>query len=158
MAIPKPKWLVGSCIVISLVLSAPGRSESDTASKAKGWYVNVYFPHWQDSSTLDLADAAKHYRDPYFRHSIGGFVTTSFLSAEFSTLVADEIARGWLGDNLERIESKIVNKTTASLDVRVASRMSDGSREQHCIWYLVENSEGRWLIANVVEQSCEETY
>ena len=102
---------------------------------------------------MELARAAEHYRDPYFRHAIGGYTATSFLNDDFVALVAHEIRRGWLGDDLLGIESRMVNQTTATLDVRVASRISDGSREHHCIWYLVDNSEGRWLITNVVGAS-----
>ena len=143
-------------VVLSLAipLTAVPR-ENNRALKAEGWFINVYFPLWNDTSTLDLAAVAEHYRDPYFEHSIGRFEATTFPTCEFSKLVTKEIDRGWLGDDLEKLESSMVNETTASLNVRVVSRMRDGSSENFCFWYLVENSEGRWLITNVIEKSCE---
>ena len=134
----------------------PSQAKSDVASQAATWYRDVYFSHWRDTSVLVLEDVAPHYSDPYLRHSIGSFSAKTFPEAEFSALVASEIRRGWVGDDLTSAKAELVNQSTVVLHVRVASKLRDGSSNSHCIWYLVSGSSGRWLITNVAEQVCEQ--
>ena len=63
-------------------------------------------------------------------------------------------AEGWLGTDVEALDTKLLNASTVVFDVEWHDRNDDGSTENSCGWYFADKIDGEWLLSQYISMSC----
>ena len=146
---------MGTCgtrlLTMLFVISTSFPSALDEPTQAPDpttWYKTVYFPHWEDTSTLELNDVEQHFFRPYFNHESVNTRLVRVPNPEFAASVQTDIARGWIGDSISFIESESINSHTATIRVKIQSSMENSPDERFCFWYIVSKRDESWGVTS----------
>lgn len=61
---------------------------------------------------------------------------------------------GWLGTDVEQLDTRLLNESTALFDIKWRDRNDDGSTEITCGWYIADKSGEKWLLSQYIEIGC----
>ncbi|MDJ0792760.1 MAG: hypothetical protein QNI98_00850 [Woeseiaceae bacterium] len=63
-------------------------------------------------------------------------------------------SEGWLGTEVEKLDTKLLNATTSVFDIKWRDLNHDGSTEYECGWYFADKIEEKWLLSQHIVMAC----
>jgi len=136
-----------------LVLLTAMPASADTAEDLDQWFRNGYAALYVEDAWDRAGEFAQYIADEIVVRSDDGLVVTDVKGFVVDSL--DEWrSEGWLGTDVARLETKMLNATTAVFDIKWLDRNDDGSTELSCGWYLADKIGDRWLLSQYIAMTC----
>ena len=128
-------------------------ASADTAEDLDRWFRDGYADLYVENSWEHADDFAQYIADVITLRSDDGLV-----ELDVNSFVVDSLdvwrSEGWLGTDVEELDTKLLNATTAVFDVKWRDRNDDGSIEHECGWYVADKIGGKWLLSQYVAMTC----
>jgi hypothetical protein len=126
---------------------------ADTAEGLDKWFRDGYAALYVEDS-WDHADEFAQYIAKVITTRSDTGVTESGVNGFVIDSLAAWRAEGWLGTDVETLDTKLLNATTAVFDVKWLDRNADGSTADECGWYVADKIAGKWLLSQYILMSC----
>jgi hypothetical protein len=105
-------------------------------------------------NSWDRADEfAQYFADEVTTRSDDGPVVSD-VNGFVVELLEEWRSDGWLGSDVQELDTKLLNATTAVFDIKWLDRNADGSTENECGWYVADKIDGKWLLSQYITMSC----
>ena len=128
-------------------------ASADTAEDLDKWFRDGYAALYVAESWEHADKFAQYFADVMTTRTDNGVV-----ESDVNGFVVDALAvwrsGGWLGTDVEELDTKLLNASTAVFDVKWLDRNADGSTENECGWYLADKIDGKWLLSQYIAMSC----
>ena len=130
-------------------------ASADTAEDLDKWFRDGYAALYVENSWEHADEFAQYFADVMTTRSDNGITEGDVTSFVVESL---EVWRsgGWLGTDVQELDTKLLNATTAVFDVKWHDRNADGSTANECGWYLADKIDGKWLLSQYISMSCTE--
>ncbi len=128
-------------------------ASADTAEDLDSWFRDGYANLYVENSWEHADEFAQYIADVITLRSDDGLVELDVNSFVVDSLDAWR-SEGWLGTDVEELDTKLLNATTAVFDVKWRDRSDDGSIEYECGWYVADKIAGKWLLSQYVAMTC----
>ena len=144
-------------IVYGLLLSvfAAAPALADNAEAMDKWFRDGYAALYVEESWNRADEFAQYFADSIEYRSDEGIV-----KADVNGFVIDSLEvwrdEGWLGTDVESLDTKMLNSTTVVFDVVWKDRNNDGSTSFECGWYVADKIDGVWLLSQYIATTCTE--
>ena len=130
-------------------------ASADTAENLDKWFREGYAALYVEDSWEHADEFAQYFADVIMERSDDGLV-----ESDVNGFVVDSLevwrSGGWLGSDVEELDTKLLNATTAVFDIKWLDRNADGSTENECGWYVADKIDGKWLLSQYIAMSCTE--
>ena len=143
----KLNWAPLLVALVALPVSA------DTAEDLDRWFRDGYAALYVENSWEKADEFAQYFADDITVRTDDGLV-----KADVNSFVVDSLevwrSEGWLGTDVEKLDTKLLNAKTAVFDVNWLDRNDDGSTGNECGWYVADKIDGKWLLSQYIAMSC----
>ena len=128
-------------------------ASADTAEDLDKWFRDGYAALYAENAWEHADEFAQYFADVITTRSSNGVSDENVTSFVVDSL---EVWRseGWLGTDVEALDTKLLNATTAVFDVKWRDRSADGSTAYECGWYFADKIDGKWLLSQYISMSC----
>ena len=128
-------------------------ASADTAEDLDDWFRDGYAALYVQDSWEHADEFAQYFAEVITYRSDEGLVDSDVNDFVIESL---EVWRseGWLGTDVEELDTKLLNATTAVFDIKWRDRNADGSSENECGLYVAEKIDGKWLLSRYIVMSC----
>ena len=136
-----------------LVALAALPASADTVEDLDSWFRDGYAALYAENS-WDMADEFAQ----YFTEDISVRSDDGLSTVDINAFVLDDLevwrSEGWLGTDVEELDTKLLNSKTVVFDVKWRDRSADGSTAYECGWYIADKNDGKWLLSQYIAMSC----
>ncbi len=128
-------------------------ASADTAEDLDKWFRDGYAALYAENA-WDRADEFAQYLTEIitYRSDEGQY------KLDVNEFVVDSLevwrSEGWLGTDVARLDTRLLNATTAVFDIKWKDRNDDGSTEYECGWYFADKIDGQWLLSQYIVMDC----
>ena len=130
-------------------------ASADTAEDLDKWFRDGYAALYVENAWDRADEFAQYFADEIAYRSDDGLAISNV-----DGFVVDSLdvwrSEGWVGTDVEELDTKLLNATTAVFDVRWQDRNSDGSNGSECGWYVADKADGKWLLSQYIAMPCAE--
>lgn len=146
------KKLSWATILLTLA-AAPTLAE--TADELDQWFRDGYAALYVENSWERADEFAQYFADEITVRSANGMAKSDVNGFVVNAL---EVWRseGWLGTDVAKLDTKLLNATTAVFDVKWLDRNDDGSTGFECGWYIADKVGGQWLLSQYISMECRD--
>ena len=134
-------------------LAPPAAAE--TAEDLDTWFREGYAALYEKNAWDHADDFAQYIADVITTRSDDG-LSESAADSFLVDYLEEWRSEGWLGSDVEELDTKLLNATTAVFDIKWLDRNADGSTENDCAWYVADKIDGKWLLSQYITMSCFE--
>ena len=144
------KKLSWASLLIALV-ALP--ASADTAEDLDKWFRDGYAALYVEDSWEHADQFAQYFADVITTRTNDGLTESDVNGFVVESL---EVWRseGWLGSDVEELDTKLLNASTAVFDIKWLDRNADGSTANECGWYVADKIDGKWLLSQYISMSC----
>jgi len=142
--------LIWATLLIALV-ALP--ASADTAEDLDEWFRDGYADLYVEKSWERAEEFAQYFAEVITFRSDDGLVESDVNDFVIESLDVWR-SEGWLGTDVEALDTKLLNATTAVFDIKWRDRNADGSTENECGWYVADKIAGKWLLSQYISMSC----
>ena len=128
-------------------------ASADTAEDLDKWFRDGYAALYVEDSWDHAEEFAQYFADVITVRSNNG-VRESDANRFVINSLEGWRAEGWLGTDVEALDTKLLNASTVVFDVEWHDRNDDGSTENTCGWYFADKIDGEWLLSQYISMSC----
>jgi len=128
-------------------------ASADTAEDLDKWFRNGYAALYVENSWEHADEFAQYFADVVTTRSDNG-VTEGDVTSFVVESLEEWRSGGWLGTDVQELDTKLLNATTAVFDIIWLDRNADGSTENECGWYVADKIDGKWLLSQYIAMSC----
>ena len=136
-----------------LLLTAALTAIADNAEDLDNWFRDGYASLYVENSWDHADEFAQYFTDIIYYRSDEGM-----LAADVNEFLVDSLEvwrdEGWLGSDVDSLDTRLLNATTVLFDIRWLDRNSDGSTENECGWYIADKIDGEWLLSQYIQMEC----
>ena len=144
------KKLSWASLLIALV-ALP--ASADTAEDLDKWFRDGYAALYVEDSWEHADEFAQYFADVMTTRTNDG-LTESDVNGFVVELLEEWRSEGWLGSDVQELDTKLLNASTAVFDIKWLDRNADGSTENECGWYVADKIDGKWLLSQYIAMSC----
>jgi hypothetical protein len=130
-------------------------ASADTAEDLDKWFRDGYGALYAENAWEHADEFAQYFTDVITYRSDNGFGESDVNGFVVESL-EEWRSEGWLGTDVQDLDTKLLNATTAVFDVKWRDRNADGSTEYECGWYLADKIDGKWLLSQYIAMSCSD--
>ena len=138
---------------ILLVAFTSFPAAADTAEDLDSWFREGYAALYVEDSWEHADEFAQYFAPIIWDRSDDGLVESD-VNGFVIDLLDGWRDDGWLGTDIAKLDTKLLNATTAVFDVKWMDRIADGSTAYECGWYLADKVEGKWLLSQWIATEC----
>ncbi len=128
-------------------------ASADTAEDLDKWFRDGYAALYVEDSWEHADEFAQYFADVIAFRSDDGLT-----ESDINGFVVDSLevwrSDGWVGTDVQELDTKLLNASTAVFDIKWRDRNVDGSTANECGWYLADKSDGKWLLSQYIVMSC----
>jgi len=130
-------------------------ASADTAEDLDKWFRDGYAALYVEDSWEHADEFAQYFAEVITTRTANGPV-----ESDVNGFVVEQLevwrSEGWLGSDVQELDTKLLNATTAVFDINWLDRNADGSTANECGWYLADKIDGKWLLSQYIAMSCTE--
>lgn len=145
----KPSWI----LLLIALYAVP--ASADTAEELDQWFRDGYAALYVENAWEQGHEFAQYFTDVIAYRTDDGLV-----EADVDTFVINSLevwrSEGWQGTDVARLETKLLNATTAVFKIKWRDRNEDGSTGYECGWYFADKTGGKWLLSQYIAMECAE--
>lgn len=143
-------------LICALLLTVPFASaaSADSASDLDAWFRDGYAALYKEKAWEHADEFRQYFADVIAYRTDDGLVTSDVNGFLLDSLEAWR-NEGWVGSDVESLETKVLNATTAMFDIKWKDRSTDGSVEFECGWYFADKIDGEWLLSQYIVTPCD---
>ena len=140
------------CTALILIMTALPAA-ADTAAELDKWFRDGYAALYVENSWDRADEFAQYFADEIVYQSAEGRSVADVNEFVVNSL---EVWRneGWVGTDVERLDTKMLNATTVLFNVKWRDRNDDGSTGNECGWYFADRTDGQWLLSQYIQVEC----
>ena len=128
-------------------------ASADTAEDLDKWFRDGYAALYVEDSWEHADEFAQYFAEVITTRTANGPV-----ESDVNGFVVEQLevwrSEGWLGSDVQELDTKLLNATTAVFDINWLDRNADGSTANECGWYLADKIDGKWLLSQYISMSC----
>jgi len=128
-------------------------ASADTAEDLDKWFRDGYADLYVENSWERADEFAQYFAEVITYRSDDGLVESDVNDFVLESLDVWR-SEGWLGTDVQELDTKLLNATTAVFDIKWHDRNADGSTENECGWYVADKIDGKWLLSQYIAMSC----
>ena len=128
-------------------------ASADTAEDLDKWFREGYAALYVENAWEHADEFAQYFADVVTTRSNNGFTASDVNGLVVKPMVGWR-SGGWVGTDVEELDTKLLNASTAVFDVKWHDRNADGSTENECGWYVADKIDGKWLLSQYISMSC----
>lgn len=136
-----------------LVALAALPASADTVEDLDSWFRDGYAALYAENSWDKADEFAQYFTEDISVRSDNGLST-----ADINAFVVDDLevwrSEGWLGTDVEELDTELLNSKTVVFDVKWRDRSADGNTAYECGWYIADKIDGKWLLSQYIAMSC----
>ena len=144
------KKLSWASLLIALVAMP---ASADTAEDLDDWFRDGYAALYVQDSWEHADEFAQYFAEVIAFRSDDGLV-----ESDVNDFVVESLqewrSEGWLGTDVDELDTKLLNASTAVFDIKWRDRNADGSTENECGWYVADKIDGKWLLSQYIVMPC----
>ena len=126
---------------------------ADTAEDLDQWFRDGYAALYVENAWDRADEFAQYLTDVITYRSDEGMY-----ELDVNGFVVDSLevwrSEGWLGTDVAKLDTELLNATTAVFDIKWQDRNEDGSTEYECGWYFADKIDGKWLLSQYIVMAC----
>lgn len=139
-------------LVLLLTLGSLAAS-ADTEADLDKWFRDGYAALYAKNAWDRRDEFAQYFADEIAYRSDEGVEVVDV--NEFVVDSLDEWrSQGWLGTDVAKLETGLLNSTTALFAIKWRDRNDDGSTELSCGWYVADKVGQKWLLSQYIAMAC----
>ncbi len=139
--------------LLFVLLALP--ASADTAEDLDKWFRDGYGALYAEKAWERADEFAQYFADIITFRSDNGLVKSDVNGFVVESL-EEWRSEGWLGTDVQELDTKLLNATTAVFNVKWHDRNADGSTAYECGWYVADKTDGKWLLSQYIAMSCAE--
>ena len=128
-------------------------ASADTAEDLDTWFRDGYAALYVEDSWDHADEFAQYIAEVITTRTDDGLVESD-VNRFVVDLLEEWRSGGWLGSDVQELDTKLLNASTAVFDIKWRDRNADGSTENECGWYLADKIDGKWLLSQYITMSC----
>ncbi|MEM7504817.1 MAG: hypothetical protein AAF417_22495 [Pseudomonadota bacterium] len=141
--------------VVLLLFFVPLPASADTAEDLDKWFRDGYAALYAKDAWDRSSEFAQYFADEIAYRSDEGLDVVDV--NEFVVDSLDEWrSQGWLATDVAKLDTGLLNATTALFAVKWSDRNDDGSTELSCGWYIADKIRGEWLLSQYIAMACSD--
>ena len=128
-------------------------ASAETAEDLDKWFREGYAALYAENAWEHADEFAQYFAEVITTRSNNG-VSESDVNGFVVESLEVWRSEGWLGTDVEELDTKLLNASTAVFDVKWRDRSADGSTAYECGWYFADKIDGKWLLSQWISMSC----
>jgi hypothetical protein len=128
-------------------------ASADTAEDLDKWFRDGYAALYVEDSWEHADEFAQYFAEVMTTRTDNG-LTESDVNGFVVESLEGWRSGGWLGSDVQELDTKLLNASTAVFDIKWLDRNADGSTENECGWYVADKIDGKWLLSQYIAMSC----
>ena len=144
-----------SICMLALSCFAVCASADDAVANPESWYRDAYAPLWAQDPGGNADKMLVFYADTIETHSPDGQITRTDKATWLNEPMGEWLADGWLGSELQGLETDRINEATTSFKASWLDRYEEDYEELACGWYLADLLDGAWKFTAYADIDCD---